>query len=1630
MIEIGIIKDTPAHKIIDIRDKSQVIKAKYAIGKDDILKHTLMAEHYIEISFELNRNVSFKRSDYIEWEGEKYTLRDDYQPEQINKRKYKYTLKFEAVEMFFQDMQYWYLGQGLKESELRMSGNPEYFLKYAVENANRYFKATEFNIGTIEPTEIKDITFDVNTNTFNALNQIADVYGAEWYMTGKTIHLVNKVSFGDEVDFETEVSVLSMKREEGDSTTRYTRILALGSTRNIPYNYRESTPDEAVDAVYPKRLRIPVTKGDVIDAYPNMSPDEVVEGTVIFDEVYPRREGTIEVVGTIEYKDTNADTGEITKWNAYKIKDSGIVFKKEYLLPGQELKLQFISGDLNGRDFALIFHEKGFSSTDNSQYFEIVRTDEFGKLLPNDVMKPKAGDKYVLYGFNIALVSDQYVPAGEQELFDTASAWLQKQLMDTDVYECPTAIGYFQNHQMDLAIGQNVRLIKDVGSNRNLLRNTNFAKDAEYWMKTGAYKPYPTPYAKPAESNNNSLYIETSETGSVLNNLLTQPTKRLEVGKTYTISFWAAIHMQEATLHFEVWGGIGAKNFQVPAGWTFIVHTFTVTEANPDQSLFFWIDKVGAFYLNSLQLEEGNKSSKWFLSPEDVKDGTRSSRIMGFEKKLNNKFDAIYTVGDNSTYSRIGKIEQQIKELQVAGVVYENTGGSGVYLIKQFDNTSPTDFNAYSAKASDAKYFNKQTGGGIQGDTLFQKNMQVQGVAISDVFQNSTYTAGQFGSGFQVKRDTNGQSYMEVDNLLVRREALFTTITIGELKSLNMGVIISLADMTVSQVEDKGNTWRCYFRTDGGKIRNKFVAGDQAICRKEDGNNIRYYWTLVTAVGADYIELSKDDKDGSVSPAINDVIIQLGNRTDVNRQNAIILSAYGSDAPSIKQYAGINSYDLTGKEITVISPTGNRFTGEFIVSTNGTTAPVYKEVGKFENGRVYYKNDRVTHLGSFWVCIADNTIQMPNENSSVWRKETAGITDINKAIEVVETEFNSNLNVLNDKISSKVEQSDFNALGDRVSHSESRIEQQSDKIQSTIEKVDRLKNLQAEISTKSRTYYQDNEPSVPDGGHSIGDIWLKKSLVDYDGNINADVERNIYQLQYRWNGSTWERINWYATRSAVKQTERGIQLLTEKTGINSLGSGETLKSLIDQTPDKISLAVKNIHIGGENMFLNSSFNDLKGWNAESVSDWSISGASPFNTSCKVISWTGAGWYQRLNAYTWDDTADVFREGVTYTVSFYGRADGELFMNFGAENLSTTRITLTNDWQLFSHTFIGDGKSTTIVFYGSGNWEVRKYMTMPMLVIGNKSVDWSPSSKDTKTEAITEIASSFDIDKNEIRLASKKIVLSGDTIAEAIEAKELKIGDRNTSPSALEVSRTGKFYSKGSDGDSALIIDSDARQILLESMIAAPGENEHDPHVRMIKQVMKMDAKTGTFEVRNQAGDVSKLTSEGIFSNVAGLNPFPAGYIMRASVTGLASADLEKGALPDTTLGVVGVYGRASNTSKNPAPTYGGYFEMLNANGLCLNTRRITSDAILTYSDVIVACYNKSDCSVTLPASPYNGRIIYVRMVNSYSVTVKTLSDDILVRNKLQDSIVIGKDAGEGAMFIWDGLHWLYNYIQR
>lgn len=462
MIEIGLVQYARPHKIVDIYDKSGTVKAKYVIGKDAKHYSTLMSDHYIEFSFELPNVVSFNRGDYLFHEGNKFYIRKDYKPEEVNSVKFKYTLRFDNEEILAQDIEFYYLNQGLKESEWKLTDKASSFIQIVADNFNRYFGTTDYRVGIVEPTDARLIEFDSKTKVSDALAQIAEVYECEYYFAGRTINLVYKLSEGAEIIFENEVSVLNMEASDGDAEDRITRLLALGSDRNIPANYRGTASGEGVDAIYQKRLRIPLSKGDIIDAKENMSPEEVIEGTVLFEDIYPKRVGEIESVSTVEYTETNEDTGEKTKWNAYRFTDPGIVFKQQYILPNQELRILFQSGNLNGFDFAVRFNPLDKPETESgAQVFEIIRAEDYGILLPNDTLKPNAGDKYVLYGFDISLVGDQYVPAAEQELYEAALDWLSENQKDTGVYECSSIIQYFYDNKLDLQIGKNIRLVND-----------------------------------------------------------------------------------------------------------------------------------------------------------------------------------------------------------------------------------------------------------------------------------------------------------------------------------------------------------------------------------------------------------------------------------------------------------------------------------------------------------------------------------------------------------------------------------------------------------------------------------------------------------------------------------------------------------------------------------------------------------------------------------------------------------------------------------------------------------------------------------------------------------------------------------------------------------------------------------------------------------------------------------------------------------------------------------------------------------------------------------------------------------------------------------------------------------------
>ena len=157
---------------------------------------------------------------------------------------------------------------------------------------------------------------------------------------------------------------------------------------------------------------------------------------------------------------------------------------------------------------------------------------------------------------------------------------------------------------------------------------------------------------------------------------------------------------------------------------------------------------------------------------------------------------------------------------------------------------------------------------------------------------------------------------LEVSELIVRKTMHVFEIIVQKITSVNGSMLTTPGGgIRISEVEELEDGYKCFFNNDDGTIPNPFVVGDQALHQVFTGKNISRYWRLVTEVGDNYFVLSKTDCEaGSGIPQVEDEIIQFGNRTDKNRQNAVLTTSYGSDAPYTAYYSNVNSYSLEGKE--------------------------------------------------------------------------------------------------------------------------------------------------------------------------------------------------------------------------------------------------------------------------------------------------------------------------------------------------------------------------------------------------------------------------------------------------------------------------------------------------------------------------------------------------------------------------------------------------------------------------------------------------------------------------------------------------------------------------------------------
>lgn len=419
---------------LKIYNQQGVLKATVSPSDSDRHVKEVMNDNVLNLSFTLYEYVGLGVNDYVDFDGERFTLLEDYKPEQNSTVEYVYNCKFYGIESELKKAKVLKLVDNENELSFSYDATAAEHLQLICDNINRIKGGNAWVIGEVVSTGNVNIEYD-NIFCFDALSEIAKNFDTEWWIEGSTINL-SRCEHGTAVPLGYGKGLKKLTRVANDTVPFFTRLYPLGSTRNIvqsDYGY--------------KRLQLP---GGVRYVEKNTYLGIVEQSEEnYFSGIYPRRTGKVSTV-----RSTEATGEDGNKFTIYYFTDSSLDFDpNDYEIEGLVKNVVFQSGELNGRDFEVNFNSK-------TKEFEIITQFPYeNQQLPGGLLIPKPGDEYILYNIRMP---KEYYPLAEQEYAEAVAEYMDKISIDTSVYKAPTDYVYLEENRISLKIGRRVLLENEI----------------------------------------------------------------------------------------------------------------------------------------------------------------------------------------------------------------------------------------------------------------------------------------------------------------------------------------------------------------------------------------------------------------------------------------------------------------------------------------------------------------------------------------------------------------------------------------------------------------------------------------------------------------------------------------------------------------------------------------------------------------------------------------------------------------------------------------------------------------------------------------------------------------------------------------------------------------------------------------------------------------------------------------------------------------------------------------------------------------------------------------------------------------------------------------------------------------
>lgn len=462
------------------------------VSSGAISHEELMKSDYIQLEWNSPVWDILPAGAFIEYEGEKYSLLEPYQPICTSEAEYQYTPQFQSRIMAWDKHPvplYTYDEDGSvvgREFDWEFTGSPADVL-YMVKQAIVHETGEEWTYQLSDSLPATVSLQSQSSSIFSVLSELADLCETEWWVDKKNnfLHL-SKCEYGEPVMLTAGQNV-KMPSITNSKDGYYTRFYVFGSTKNITQDYQSG---QATNHIVNKRLTLDPLKypggfKDIKGHFENgvfvsdLLQGEIFPKTLYFDEVFPSSRLTISNVRPrAKYRlDSHGNKIQIggsedepvyEQYAIWYFRVEGFDFDPQTIIEGTKLSVSFESGQLAGRDFELIYHEKDQTVKDAADVtafdekagdYEIIIDESTGSIIPGAVyIIPQDGDNIVLYNIEMP---DEYTTSAQVELEAEIDKEIARRIADNNTYEFDSNPVDFYNQGMDVVVGQSVHFSFD-----------------------------------------------------------------------------------------------------------------------------------------------------------------------------------------------------------------------------------------------------------------------------------------------------------------------------------------------------------------------------------------------------------------------------------------------------------------------------------------------------------------------------------------------------------------------------------------------------------------------------------------------------------------------------------------------------------------------------------------------------------------------------------------------------------------------------------------------------------------------------------------------------------------------------------------------------------------------------------------------------------------------------------------------------------------------------------------------------------------------------------------------------------------------------------------------------------------